>query len=154
MSDTIAIQKVSTSQSLPNDSLMIKWVTQALDTQHNSAELTLRIVDEAEGQALNKEWRKKDYATNVLSFAVGEPMEHAPNLLGDIVICAPIVEQEANEQGKSLEAHWAHLITHGVLHLQGYEHESDEDASIMESKEILILEKNGYANPYEMELQP
>lgn len=132
---------------------MINWAEQALDEQHKGADITLRIVDQTESQTLNKTWRNKDKPTNVLSFPVGEQLEHAPKLLGDIVICAPIVEQEANEQGKTEEAHWAHLIIHGVLHLQGYDHESDEQADIMETKEITILKQYGYANPYETELQ-
>lgn len=146
------IQNVSGFDSLPDDVLIIKWAELALDKQHKEAEITLRVVDIAEGQKLNKEWCKKDSATNVLSFPVGEPIEQAPNLLGDIVICAPIVEQEAKEQGKDIEAHWAHLVIHGILHLQGYDHESDEEARLMETKEIHILKKSGYANPYETEL--
>jgi probable rRNA maturation factor len=148
---SMEIQNVSGFDLLPKDELMIKWADQALDEQHKEAEITLRVVNIEEGQELNKEWRKKDAATNVLSFPVGEVIEHAPNLLGDIVICAPIVEQEAKEQGKDIEAHWAHLIIHGILHLQGYDHLSDEEANIMETKEIQILKKSGYANPYETE---
>jgi len=144
----IEIQNASTVTSLPADNLIIKWAEQALDEPYTEAEITLRIVDEEEGLALNKAWRKKESATNVLSFPVGETLEQAPNLLGDIVICAPIVEREAKEQGKSIDAHWAHLIIHGVLHLQGYDHESEQQASVMETKEILILEHYGYANPY------
>ena len=144
----IEIQNASTVTSLPADNLIIKWAEQALDEPYTEAEITLRIVDEEEGLALNKAWRKKESATNVLSFPVGETLEQAPNLLGDIVICAPIVEREAKEQGKSIDAHWAHLIIHGVLHLQGYDHESEQQASVMEAKEILILDNYGYANPY------
>ena len=145
----IDIQNVSVLKSIPEDNLMIKWVEHALDQKHLQAELTLRIVDEEEGLALNNAWRKKNYATNVLSFPVGESLEQAPNLLGDIVVCAPVVEQEALDQGKNSDAHWAHLIVHGVLHLQGYDHESDEQAGEMESREIQILKKIGYSNPYE-----
>jgi probable rRNA maturation factor len=151
MSFNIEIQNVSGFDVLPKDELMINWAEQALDDQYKEAEITLRVVDIEEGQALNKEWRKKDSATNVLSFPVGKVIEQAPNLLGDIVICAPIVEQEAKEQGKDIEAHWAHLIIHGILHLQGYDHLSDEEANIMEIKEIQILKNSGYANPYETE---
>ncbi len=145
------IQNVSGFDALPKNELIIKWAEQALDGQHKDAEITLRVVDINEGRALNKEWRKKDTATNVLSFPVGESIEHAPNLLGDIVVCAPVVEQEAKEQGKAIDAHWAHLVIHGILHLQGYDHESDEEANVMETKEIKILKKIGYANPYETE---
>lgn len=153
MSLMIDIQNASGFNSLPGNELFVKWAELALDEQHKEAEITLRIVDEEEGQELNKAWRKKESATNVLSFPIGEPIEQAPNLLGDIVICAPIVEREAKEQGKDIEAHWAHLIIHGILHLQGYDHESEEEANAMELKEIRILENIGYANPYETELQ-
>jgi probable rRNA maturation factor len=151
MSFNIDIENVSSIDSIPGDESIITWAKQALDEKHKNAEISLRIVDIDESLYLNKEWRNKDSATNVLSFPVGEIIEHAPNLLGDIVICAPIVEQEAKQQGKTSEAHWAHLITHGILHLQGYDHEKDDEAAIMETKEILILEKIGYANPYEDE---
>jgi probable rRNA maturation factor len=153
MSLMIEIQNASGFDSLPENDLIVKWVEHALDEQHKKAEITLRIVDEVEGEELNKTWRKKDSATNVLSFPIGEPIEQAPNLLGDIVICAPIVVREAKEQGKDIEAHWAHLIIHGILHLQGYDHESEEEAKAMELNEIRILENIGYANPYETELQ-
>ena len=145
------IQNVSNFNSLPAKEVIIEWAKQALDKKHQNAEVTLRIVDIKEGLQLNQEWRKKNEATNVLSFPVGEKIEQAPDLLGDIVICAPIVEQEAKEQGKNNEAHWAHLIIHGMLHLQGYDHETNEEASIMESREIQILKNIGYENPYKVE---
>jgi len=147
----IEIQNVSEFDSLPKDEFIIKCAEQALDEKYKEAEITLRIVEEEEGQTLNKEWRGKDSATNVLSFPVGEVIEQAPNLLGDIVICAPIVESEAKQQEKSSEAHWAHLIIHGILHLQGYDHISDEDANVMETKEVNILKNIGFPNPYETE---
>ena len=153
MSFNIDIQNVSSTKSLPADKIIENWAKQALDRQHKDAEITLRIVDEEEGKQLNKNWRNKDYATNVLSFPVGEVIKQAPKLLGDIVICAPVVEREAREQKKELIAHWAHLIIHGILHLQGYDHEVEEEAEKMESLEINILKKIGYANPYETELQ-
>ena len=145
------IQNVSKIETLPANESIIKWAKYALDEKNKNAEITLRVVDIDEGRTLNNEWRKKNTATNVLSFPVGEAIEQAPDLLGDIVICAPIVEQEAKEQGKNTEAHWAHLVIHGILHLQGYDHESDKEATIMESKEIQILKQIGYENPYENE---
>lgn len=145
------IQNVSGISSLPSNETIIQWAVLALDEKHKDAEITLRVVDEEEGHMLNKEWRNKNSATNVLSFPIGEPIEQAPNLLGDIVVCAPVVEKEAKTQKIDIEAHWAHLIIHGILHLQGYDHQSDDDANIMESKEIIILKKIGYANPYETE---
>lgn len=153
MSHKIDIQNASSFGPLPEINLIVEWAKQALDEHHKEAEITVRIVDEEEGKELNKTWRKKDSATNVLSFPIGKPIEQAPNLLGDIVICAPVVEQEAKAQGKEREAHWAHLVIHGILHLQGYDHESDKEANLMESKEVLILNNIGYANPYESELQ-
>lgn len=148
MSLILDIQNASEKCSVPADDLIINWVKQALDSKNKNAEITLRVVDEEEGKQLNETWRQKDSATNVLSFPVGEKIEQAPNLLGDIVICAPVVEREAKEQEKNNEAHWAHLVIHGILHLQGYDHESKEEAIKMESKEIDILKNNGYSNPY------
>lgn len=150
---SINIQNVSILKSLPDNEKIEFWVKQALDEQHKDAEISFRIVDEEEGKLLNKNWRNKDYATNVLSFPVGEIIEHAPNFLGDIVICAPVVEREAKEQEKDIDAHWAHLVIHGVLHLQGYDHEVEKEAEKMEAMEISILNKIGYTNPYETELQ-
>ena len=101
-------------------------------------------MDEDEGRALNLAYRGKDYATNVLTF----PLSETPHLMGDIVICAPVVIKEAAEQNKLIEAHFAHLTVHGVLHLHGYDHEDAHQAELMESIEIQILTKLGYANPY------
>jgi len=107
-----------------------------------------RIVDAPESQALNRQYRGKDYPTNVLSFPA-EYNEFLPyDYLGDLVICAPVVEREANEQGKQLLDHWAHMVVHGMLHLQGYDHESDEQAAEMEALEIEILAALGHTNPY------
>jgi len=101
-------------------------------------------VDEVEGRALNKTYRNKDYATNVLTF----PITEAPYLMGDIIICAPVVAKEAKEQHKDLEAHYAHLTVHGILHLHGYDHETDAQAELMEGLETAIVTKLGYASPY------
>ena len=150
MSSDIEIENVSAIDSVPSEELIIKWANLALDNKHKDAEICLRIVDLDEGQYLNKEWRNKESATNVLSFPVGETIEHAPNLLGDIVICAPIVEEEAHQQNKETDAHWAHLVIHGILHLQGYDHVAEKDAAKMEKKEIQILQEIGYSNPYEV----
>lgn len=120
-----------------------RWVRMALLRQ---AELTVRVVGAAEGRQLNKSYRHKDYATNVLTFDYAlEPV-----VMADLVLCAPIVAKEAKEQGKTLEAHYAHLLVHGALHAQGYEHETDEaDALEMEALEVLLMEAMGYGNPYE-----
>ncbi|MFZ4537789.1 rRNA maturation RNase YbeY [Propionivibrio sp.] len=108
-------------------------------------QVTIRFVGAEEGQSLNRDYRNKDYATNVLSF----PYESEPVMCGDLVICAPVVEREAIEQGKSTEAHYAHLIVHGMLHLQGYDHEAGElEAQEMEGREKEILGRLGYPDPY------
>jgi probable rRNA maturation factor len=110
------------------------------------AEITVRIVDAKEGRALNHSYRNKDYATNVLTFDYARE----PKVLADLVLCAPVVEREAKEQGKTLEEHYAHLLVHGALHAQGYEHETNErDALEMEALEVLLTGALGYANPYE-----
>ncbi len=119
-----------------------RWVGASLS---KPALVTLRLVDETEGRALNRQYRGKDYATNVLTFAYGE---EAGKLTGDIVICAPVVEREAREQGKSVLEHYAHLTVHGVLHLQGYDHEIERQAQEMESLEVEIMRKLGFNDPY------
>ena len=118
-----------------------RWIRHALQSD---AEITVRIVDEAEGQALNRDYRKKDYATNVLTFDY--TME--PVVTADLVLCAPVVAQEAKEQGKTLQEHYAHLIVHGTLHAQGWDHELDEDAQVMELRETEIMARLGFKNPY------
>jgi probable rRNA maturation factor len=137
------VQYVSEALELPTRPQFRRWVGAAL--QHD-ANVALRIVDEEEGRALNRDFRDKDYATNVLTFAYGE---EDGVLSGDIVLCAPVVEKEAREQGKALLAHYAHLTVHGVLHMQGYEHETDAEASKMEALEVEILRRLGFNSPYE-----
>ncbi|MGE0114315.1 MAG: rRNA maturation RNase YbeY [Steroidobacteraceae bacterium] len=113
-------------------------------------QVSLRIVGTAESRKLNRDWRDEDHATNVLSFPAGEMPEVAGELpsLGDLVICVPVVVREAKAQGRSLQAHWAHLMIHGVLHLLGYDHEVERDAQVMEACEVAILESFGFVNPY------
>ena len=115
-----------------------RWLRHALD---GDAEITVRIVDSEEGQSLNRDYRGKDYATNVLTFAYGKDA-------GDIVICPAVVAREAAEQGKTLEQHFAHLTVHGILHMRGYDHERAEDAVRMERAETRILKRLGHPNPY------
>lgn len=124
--------------------MLRRWVQAALLAP---AELTLRFVDATEGQILNRDYRHKDYATNVLTFAYTED-EDSEVTQGDIILCTDVLEREAQEQHKTLEEHTAHLVIHGVLHAQGYDHMNDEEAEEMESLEIEFLEKLGYANPY------
>jgi probable rRNA maturation factor len=119
-----------------------RWITQALQ---NDAELTVRVVGEEEAQTLNRDYRQKDYATNVLTFDYTQ----APVVTADLVLCGPVVAREAAEQGKTLQAHYAHLLVHATLHAQGYDHETNEgDALEMEALEILLLAGMGFDNPY------
>ncbi len=137
----LMVQYATGSSTVPTRPQFRRWVKAALMQQ---AEIVLRLVDEAEGRELNRQFRGKDYATNVLTF-VYEDMQP---LTSDIVLCAPVVSQEAQQQHKDLLAHYAHLTVHGVLHLQGYDHIEDTDAAEMEQLETRILAALGYADPY------
>ena len=137
----LSLQIASELANLPTKAQFKKW---AKNTIRVDTEVAIRLVDEDEGRALNSTYRGKDYATNVLTF----PLTETPHLMGDIIICAPVVMAEAAAQNKSLVAHYAHLTVHGVLHLHGYDHEIEAQAELMESLEITILQKLGYANPY------
>jgi probable rRNA maturation factor len=141
----LTIQFASEQAALPSRTDLRRWAKAALVTD---AVATLRVVDEPEGLQLNQDYRDKAYATNVLTFAYGAESEGEP-LTGDMVLCAPVVEREAREQGKSLEAHYAHLTVHGMLHLQGYDHEEEEDAVAMEAVETFIMARLGYPDPYQ-----
>ncbi len=118
-----------------------RWLRHALQSD---AEVTVRIVDAKEGQALNRDYRKKDYATNVLTFDYTQE----PVVTADLVLCAPVVAREAKEQGKTLQAHYAHLLVHGALHAQGWDHDEEEDAQVMELRESEIMARLGFENPY------
>lgn len=140
----IAIQDMVHTKPIVKKTHCYKLLAPIID--HN-AEITIRIVGSDESKNLNAIYRKKKYPTNVLSFLIDD----AHHLIGDIVLCAPVIEEEARDQSKNLEAHYAHLIIHGALHLYGYDHENKKDAEIMEEKEIKILTKLGYKNPYLLE---
>jgi len=119
-----------------------RWIRHALQ---NDAEITVRIVDAEEGRQLNRDYRKKDYPTNVLTFDYAQE----PVLSADLVLCAPVVAQEARDNGKTLQAHYAHLLVHGTLHAQGWEHETSEQSAVqMEAREALVLGQLGFENPY------
>lgn len=164
MSNIVYRDRASTARC-PGIKRLQQWVDAAVSgAQEAPASLTIRFVDAEEGRSLNHQYRGRDYATNVLSF-VAEPIElpeefqadtletaletsDEPRYIGDLVVCAPVVEREAKEQGKTRDAHYAHMIVHGVLHLLGYEHEQPDEAEQMEALEIRILAKLGYSNPY------
>ena len=123
------------SMGLPDENILQQWAEVALLSQAD-AQLGIRIVDDVESQMLNRDYRGKDRPTNVLSFPMELPEELDLPILGDLVICAPVVAREAEQQDKSLQAHWAHMVIHGVLHLQGYDHIADDEAEEMEALEI------------------
>jgi probable rRNA maturation factor len=143
---SLSVQYASDAKFLPMRAQFRRWVKAALQ---QPAQITLRVVEEEEGRALNAQFRKKNYSTNVLSFVYDD----VSPLSGDIVFCAPVVAAEAKQQKKTLEAHYAHLTIHGVLHLQGYDHEKKRDAKIMETLETRIMRKLGYADPYHADQQ-
>lgn len=143
------LQLASQADDLPSEADFRLWCEKALQAQ-GDVELTIRIVDEEEGRQLNRTWRHKDYATNVLSFHadIPEGVLDVP-LLGDLVICAPVVAREAQEQHKTRTEHWAHLVIHGCLHLLGYDHETDPEAEEMEALETELLAQLSYPDPYQ-----
>ncbi|WP_120510164.1 rRNA maturation RNase YbeY [Photobacterium salinisoli] len=134
---------------MPTEADFQRWLDAAVTPFQTEAEVTVRLVDEAESQALNSEYRGKDKPTNVLSFPFEAPPGVELELLGDLIICRQVVENEALEQSKPLFAHWAHMVVHGSLHLLGYDHIDDEEAEEMEALETEIMQGLGFANPYE-----
>ena len=141
---SLTVQYAVSTRALPSRAQFRRWAQTALE---HDAVVTLRIVGLAEGRVLNRNYRKKDYATNVLTFVFRADGSGAP-FEGDLALCAPVVVGEARAQKKTLIAHYAHLTVHGMLHLQGYDHEHDADARVMEARETQILLKLGYADPY------
>lgn len=139
--------------ALPSEEALTRWANAAIAErcQLEDPELTIRLVDNAESQQLNSEYRGKDKPTNVLSFPFEAPPEVPIPLLGDLIIAVPVVEQEAIEQNKTSEAHWAHMVVHGCLHLLGYDHIKDDEAEVMESLERQILAQLGFSDPYSEE---
>jgi probable rRNA maturation factor len=171
----VTVQFATRRAGVPHATSFATWANVAFAAAQSrrsaSMPLTIRIVGAAESRVLNRTWRGKDKPTNVLSFpaldsglgtrgsgktrkstisflALDPSLEPFPAELGDLAICAPVVAREAREQGKNPRAHWAHMVVHGVLHLLGYDHENDRDADDMESREVTILARFGYANPY------
>lgn len=149
MSVEVVVQyAVGPPTALPSKKTITLWIKAALAGRREEAQVTVRIVDEEEGSELNQRWRKRAGPTNVLSFPSTGLEQIAPALLGDIVICAPVVEREAQHQRKALRAHWAHMVIHGTLHLLGLDHIEEQQALIMEQLETEILGRLGYADPY------
>jgi probable rRNA maturation factor len=145
----LSVQYACNRDGVPSRVEFRRWLRAA---EPGAARITVRIVDEDEGRELNRDYRGKDYATNVLTFAYGEgedmPLPEGLPLMGDLVLCRQVVEREAVEQGKLLDAHYAHLSVHGMLHLQGFDHLEDAEADEMEARERQILADLGYADPY------
>jgi probable rRNA maturation factor len=139
---SLAVQYASRVPDLPGRPQLRRWFQRALQ---RDLRVTLRLVDEAEGRELNRQFRGKDYATNVLTFVYDEP----EGLSGDVVICVPVVQREAAEQGKSLTAHFAHMVIHAALHLQGYDHEREADAVEMETLERRLMLELRHPDPYQ-----
>ena len=148
----LEIQRIRPQDQQPSDADFKRWARAALEGRRDAAELVIRIVDEAEITELNRDYRGKDRPTNVLSFPFEYPPELPPDaagdLIGDLVICAPVVRREAAEQGKTGQAHWAHMVVHGVLHLIGYDHVNNADAQVMEGLEKVIMKNLGFPDPY------
>lgn len=142
------VQRASAADDLPADAQLRAWARAALADIGSTHALTLRLVDAAESAELNQTYRHKPGPTNVLSFPFEAPPGVPSRLLGDLVICAEVVRREAREQGKALDAHWAHMVVHGVLHLRGYDHLTESQAAGMEALETEILARLGYPDPY------
>lgn len=148
MAIILDIQSASSSEDAPDEQSIKRWVSAALHLKAGDTELSIRIVDEPEAKTLNETYRGASGPTNVLSFPFDEKTPEPLPLIGDIVICAPVVAREAEEQNKALNAHWAHMIIHGVLHLLGYDHQNETDANLMESLETEIMQGLGFPPPY------
>lgn len=150
MTYDITIQHTTDKHSVPANTLLRHYAKAALQRKLQAAELNIRIVSIPDITELNTTYRHKQGPTNILSFPFDAPpdIDFGVPILGDLVICADIVNKEAEDQGKTKEAHWAHMVIHGVLHLLGYDHENDQDAEKMEALEIIILEKLDFPNPY------
>ncbi|MFP8965763.1 rRNA maturation RNase YbeY [Pokkaliibacter sp. CJK22405] len=151
MNAILDIQRESTCLQLPADEDLQQWADNVLATQPSALEVTIRIVDRDESRQLNFTYRGKDKPTNVLSFPFEAPPEVELSLLGDLVICAEVVADEAEEQNKPLFHHWAHMVTHGILHLLGYDHIEDEEAEEMEELERKLLAKLDIPDPYALD---
>ncbi len=148
MSVAAELQVISGGAGIPGQELFQRWVAAAIGDQLEQAEVAIRVVDAEESRSLNLRYRQLDKATNVLAFPVDVPEYVDQTTLGDLVICRPVVEREARDQGKQAEAHWAHMVVHGTLHLLGHDHQDPDQARAMETLEVQILGSLGYPDPY------
>ncbi|MGH6884914.1 MAG: rRNA maturation RNase YbeY [Geminicoccales bacterium] len=148
----LTVQVACDAPGLPGQAELERWIAAVLEGRRDRAAMTVRIVGESESRELNRVWRRRDRPANVLAFRAGPPADLPPrwraSALGDLVVCAPIVAREAAEQDKPAAAHWAHLVVHGTLHLLGYDHTEQNEASVMEALEGEILARLGYCDPY------
>ncbi|MFO1495002.1 MAG: rRNA maturation RNase YbeY [Lysobacterales bacterium] len=151
MSHELTLSLGAPRRGVPARASFERWLAAAAQVARvrKPLALSVRVVDEDEGRALNRQYRHKDYATNVLSFPADPAPSGGPRFLGDLALCAPVVAREAAEQGKPLKAHYAHLCIHGVLHLLGFDHETEAEAERMEALEVRALAALAIANPYE-----
>ena len=148
MSSGVDVQRACAAPGIPSPAKLVQWAEAALDGRRDGARMTVRVVDEAEGARLNERYRGKTGATNVLAFGFDAPEAPSVRILGDVVVCAPVAAREALAHSKRLDAHWAHLVVHGTLHLLGYDHDQPGSAGEMETLEREILHRLGYADPY------
>ncbi len=149
MTVSVTLQVATAAKGLPSRASLARWAQAALGgMRRRDVSVTMRIVGKRESAALNSQFRRKSGPTNVLSFQFETFPGIRSNLLGDVVICADVVRREAREQGKTERAHWAHMVVHGIMHLRGYDHQSNKDAAVMEARETRILRTLGFPNPY------
>lgn len=151
MATRVDLQVASDGENLPTEEILTQWAEAAVGKVRDETEISIRIVDVGESAELNQTWRHQSGPTNVLSFPADLPEQPGLPLIGDLVICAPVVEREAREQHKALEAHWAHMVVHGTLHLLGYDHIEEAEALEMEALETQLLTGLGYPPPYAMD---
>ena len=154
MSAGVEVQRACAPFGVPPPARLVQWAEAALTGRSEGAQMTVRVVDEAEGAALNARYRHQSGATNVLAFAFDAPELPSLRILGDVVVCAPVAAREAREHSKRLDAHWAHLVIHGTLHLLGYGHDDPRSAQEMETIEREILARLGYPDPYTAGARP
>ena len=154
MSAGVEVQRACAASGAPPPAKLVQWAEAALAGRREDARMTVRVVDEAEGAALNARYRHRAGATNVLAFAFDAPELPSLRILGDVVVCAPVAAREARERSKPLDAHWAHLVVHGTLHLLGYDHDDPGSAREMETIEREILTRLGFPDPYAAGARP